>query len=96
MENGHSNNHNNDGSNCVETVTLNKKGNSLGLSIVAAKVREEHSFIDSVDQTHRCLSRVNRNNFKVFISKLLYRVEQQKMMDDCKQAIKFFRLINLV
>ena len=36
-ENGHINN--NDGSNSVETVTLNKKGNSLGLSIVAAKVR---------------------------------------------------------
>ncbi|CAF0787688.1 unnamed protein product [Adineta ricciae] len=35
VENGHNNS--NDGSHSVETVTLNKKGNSLGLSIVAAK-----------------------------------------------------------
>ena len=38
MENGHTQHV--DGANHVETVTLNKKGNSLGLSIVAAKVNK--------------------------------------------------------
>ncbi|CAF3429465.1 unnamed protein product, partial [Rotaria sp. Silwood2] len=37
IQNNESGHNNNDENNNVETVTLNKKGNSLGLSIVAVK-----------------------------------------------------------
>jgi hypothetical protein len=75
----------------VEVVTLKKKGNSLGLSIVAAKVKEKMNvFISSI---YLRFSRVNLNNFKEFISKQLYQVVQRKMMDVFKLVIRYFVLI---